>query len=148
VPFLLNRVGSRVAAAFAEVLRHHGLTLPMWRVLAAVHKEGSLRAGELAKETGLEPSKISRLLGAMASEGLIARRHLEEDARAVMVHLTGEGRNLIKIIVPQALHVERLAFDGFTTEEIALLEDMLRRLQENVEQLEGTLVPAAGEDLA
>jgi DNA-binding MarR family transcriptional regulator len=148
VPFLLNRAGSRVAATFSKVLREHDLTLPMWRILAAIHEHRSLRAGHLATVTSLEPWTVSRLLGALASRGLIHREHESEDARAVTVHLTAEGRQLTERIIPEALRCEKVTLEGFDSHEVALLKDMLRRLYENMDRLENEIVRTAEEDFA
>ena len=148
MPFLLNRAGTRIAAAFSDVLDDHGLTLPMWRVLAAIHQEGSLRSGQLATVTSLESWTISRLLGAMAKKGLVRRNHESEDARAVTVHLTEEGSALIQQIIPHALRYEKVMLNGFSNEEVALLRDMLLRLYDNTSLLEGNPSATAEEDLA
>ena len=136
VPFLLNRAGSRVAMSFSQVLQAHELSLPMWRVLAVVHQKEGVRAGELASATSLEPSAVSRILGALTKRGLLRREHESVDARVVSVHLTPEGGRLIERIIPHAIQHQNITLADFTEHEVAHLKDMLRRLYENMERLE------------
>lgn len=142
VPFLLNRAGSRIATSFSKILETHELNLPMWRVLAVVHQKEGIRAGELATATSIEPSAISRVLGALTKRGLVRREHKSEDARVVSVHLTPEGGRLIEQIIPHAIQHEDVTLADFTEHEIAHLKDMLRRLYENMERLEPAVVKA------
>jgi DNA-binding MarR family transcriptional regulator len=142
VPFLLNRAGSRIATSFSKILETHELNLPMWRVLAVVHQKEGIRAGELATATSIEPSAISRVLGALTKRGLVRREHKSEDARVVSVHLTPEGGRLIEQIIPHAIQHEDVTLADFTEHEIAHLKDMLRRLYENMEHLEPVVVKA------
>lgn len=142
VPFLLNRAGSRVATSFSQILQTHDLSLPMWRVLAVVHQTEGVRAGELATVTSLEPSAVSRILGALTKRGLLLREHENADARVVSVHLTPDGRSLIEQIIPHAITHEDVTLADFTEQEVAHLKDMLRRLYENMERLEPAVAKA------
>ena len=89
LPYLLNRAGSRIAASFsAELKAEHGITLAMWRVLAALHHRDGQLVGELARMTTVEVSTLSRMLGTMQRRGLIERRRpavqaVDSDARTV-----------------------------------------------------------------
>lgn len=132
VPYLLNRVGSRLAEAFSKVLRDNGITLHMWRALVTIHHEDGIRAGELAAATSLERSTVSRVLGALVKMDLVRREHETEDARAVTVHLTPSGRELVQRLIPHALHYEKLALAGFSEDEIVQLKHLLRRLFDNL----------------
>ena len=49
LPYLLNRSGTRIADSFSVMLRNsYGVTLQMWRVMAAVHHRDAQRVGELS----------------------------------------------------------------------------------------------------
>ena len=45
VPYLLNRAGVRIGLAFARDIEPLGVTLPMWRVMAALWESGDGRLG-------------------------------------------------------------------------------------------------------
>lgn len=146
VPYLLNRAGSRIATSFAQMLRNHDLTLPIWRVLAALHDDDGQRMGQLAEHTSIEVSTLSRLIGSMERRGLAERVRAgagfgSGDARAVTVHLTRHGRHLAERIVPVALEYESVALAGLSEDEVAHLKALLRRLYDNMATLDGTEAP-------
>jgi len=142
LPYLLNRAGSRIADSFSETLKaDHGLTLSMWRVLAALHHRDGQFVGELARMTTVEVSTLSRMLGTMQHRGLVERRRpavqaVGSDARTVAIHLTDAGRALTEALIPEALCYEATALDGFTEDEARMLKSMLQRLFDNMGRLE------------
>ena len=142
LPYLLNRAGSRIADSFsATVKAEHGVTLSMWRVLAALHHRDGQFVGELARMTTIEVSTLSRMLGTMQRRGLVERRRpalraVGSDARTVAIHLTEPGRALTETIIPEALRYEATALDGFTDDEAHMLKSMLTRLFDNMGRLE------------
>jgi DNA-binding MarR family transcriptional regulator len=129
-PYLLNRTAVEIVNAFSVDLREFGITLQMWRVLAALWHDGPMRLGELAGLTSIEISTLSRTVGAMQRKGLVSRRRGERDARAVQVALTSQGRAMTERIIPLALSCERRAIAGLSPEEGRLLRGLLRRVFE------------------
>ncbi|HYM31681.1 MAG TPA: MarR family transcriptional regulator, partial [Candidatus Cybelea sp.] len=99
LPYLLNRAGSHVAAAFTREVRGQGITLPVWRVLAALNHRNGQRLGELSEMTAIEVSTLSRVLDLMQGKGLVARKP-GPDARSISVQLTAAGRAATRRIVP------------------------------------------------
>lgn len=136
LPYLLNRAGVRIAAAFSEEVRPLGATLQMWRVLAALRERDGRRMGDLSETTSIEVSTLTRLVDTMAKKGLVARRRDAEDARAVVLHATAAGRRLTQRIVPIAERYEIVALAGFNAAEVETLKVALRRLYANIESLE------------
>jgi DNA-binding MarR family transcriptional regulator len=141
LPYLLNRAGTRIADAFTEeALRPHGLTITMWRVLAALDHEDGQRIGQIAALTNIEVSTLSRLVDALERKTLVERRRpatraAGADARAVSVHLTAAGRALTKSLIPIALDYETTALDGFSPAEVRQIKAMLQRLFHNMDRL-------------
>jgi DNA-binding MarR family transcriptional regulator len=137
LPYLLNRAGARIAAAFSEEVRPLGATLQMWRVLAALREQDGRRMGDLSETTSIEVSTLSRLVDNMERKGLVARRRDSGDARAVLLHATPAGRRLTQRILPIAERYETVALSGFNAAEEASLKAALRRLYANMDALAG-----------
>jgi DNA-binding MarR family transcriptional regulator len=137
LPYLLNRAGTRIAASFSDSVRPLGATLQMWRVLAALREQDGRRMGDLSHTTSIEVSTLTRLIDTMETKGLVVRRRHEEDARAVLLHVTPAGRRLTRRIVPIAEHYEAVALAGFSAAEAAALKAALRRLYANMGALGG-----------
>jgi DNA-binding MarR family transcriptional regulator len=136
LPYLLNRAGARIAAAFNAEMRQLGASLQEWRVLAALREKDGRRMGDLSKTTSIEVSTLTRLVDNMEKDGLVARRRDSEDARAVALHVTAAGRRLTQRIVPIAERYETVALEGFTAGEAEALKKALRRLYDNMDELE------------
>jgi DNA-binding MarR family transcriptional regulator len=139
LPYLLNRAGARIAASFTQVVRDYGLTLPMWRVLAALNESDGRRMGELAERTSIDQSTLSRVADAMERQGLVRRVRQDDDARSVAVHATEAGRNVTARIIPIALHYEAVALQGFSGPQAKLLKRMLVQLYRNMDALDREL---------
>src|SRR4029450_11288849 len=92
LPYLLNRAGARIAAAFGEEMRPLGATLQMWRVLAALRERDGRRMGDLSETTSIEVSTLTRLVDNMEQKGLVVRRRDADDARASLLHVAPAGR--------------------------------------------------------
>lgn len=137
LPYLINRTGVRIATAFTEVLRRYGITLQMWRVLAALDHADGQRISDLAALTSIDVSTLSRLIDAMQDKRLVERRRSNGgDARVVTVHAAAPGHALTAKLIPLARHYEEVALRGFTAEEEAALKVMLVRVYRNIDALE------------
>jgi DNA-binding MarR family transcriptional regulator len=135
LPYLLNRAGARIAAAFSGEVRPLGATLQMWRVLAALREWDGRRMGDLSQTTSIEVSTLTRLVDNMEEKGLVTRRRDIADARAVTLHVTPAGRRLTQRIVPIAERYEMVALAGFNAAEAESLKAALRRLYANMDAL-------------
>ena len=138
VPYLVNRTGTAIATAFSRELLPFQLNLQMWRVLAALWHADSQRLGDLAQNTDIEVSTLSRLIGSMQSQGHVSRVRSGADARAVTVTLTKQGRSLTERLIPIALRYEAAALQGFTHQEAELLRDLLERVRGNMGSIPAT----------
>ncbi|MCY4190638.1 MAG: MarR family winged helix-turn-helix transcriptional regulator [Rhodospirillaceae bacterium] len=135
LPFLVNRTGVRLASAFSQAIRHHGISLQMWRVLAALHHQDDLRISDLSSLTSIDISTLSRLVGNLEKLDLVARRrNNDEDARVVTVERTAKGRAMTEVIIPVAQHYEVVALAGFSRQEARTLKMMLARVHANLDQ--------------
>jgi DNA-binding MarR family transcriptional regulator len=132
VPYLLNQVTIATFSRFEYRLKEHDLALGAWRILAVLHKAGSLRVRELLQRTGIEPPTLSRLLASLEKRGLLARAQSDDDARGVLVQPTPSGLALADDLVPHALRVESELLHGFTADERDFLIRLLKRMQENL----------------
>jgi DNA-binding MarR family transcriptional regulator len=136
LPYLLNRAGARIAAAFNVEMRQIGASLQVWRVLAALRERDGRRMGDLSKTTSIEVSTLTRLVDNMEKDGLVVRRREAGDAPEISLHVTPTGRRLTQRIEPIDERNEAVALEGFTAGEVAVLKKALRRLYDNMDALE------------
>jgi len=136
LPYLINRAGIRMSEAFAVELRRLDLTIAMWRVLAALWHDGAMRLCELAASTSIEVSTLSRQITGMQRRHLVTRTRAADDARAVDVDLTPQGRSVTDKLIPLAVAYEHAALRGVSAEEAALLRRLLIRLYGNLAEID------------
>ncbi len=137
LPYLVNRAGVRLAAAFTKRIARYGVSLQMWRVLAALHHADGQRVSDIAALTSIDVSTLSRLLGTMQRKGLIGRRRAAgADARVVAIHATPRGRAITAKIVPLARRYETIALAGFSAAESQTFKAMLERVYRNIDGLD------------
>jgi DNA-binding MarR family transcriptional regulator len=114
----------------AELDAKHGLGLSTLELLGRLAGAGGRwpRLSELAAETGLSLSRVSRHMDALERRGLVQRRRCETDSRAVEAHLTEAGVALQRAAEADHAAAVRARFlDQVGEEELAALATVFRR---------------------
>ena len=133
LPYLLNRVGFALVESFtAGALKEHGLSIDMWRVLAALSNNGRQRQVDLSEMTSIDVSTMSRLVSRLVRIGLVTRSRSRTSNREVVVALSPKGRALVRRLIPIAKALERKASAGLTSKELAEVKRLLTRMYENL----------------
>ena len=146
LPYLLARLGVRMGELFARELARDGLTLSMYRVLAALAEQGCpQRLGELAVRTSIETSTLSRLVAEMQRRGYVTRARPETDQRSLAVDLTPEGARLAVRLMPRAAHYEQVATGDLSPPDAAALKAALIQVYRNLDTLEREIEEADAE---
>ncbi|HEU0087237.1 MAG TPA: MarR family transcriptional regulator [Pseudonocardiaceae bacterium] len=68
------------------------VTLTQLSALSALHRHGPMSAGELATRERVQPPSMTRVIGALAELGFVARSPHSTDGRQTVVSLTAAGR--------------------------------------------------------
>jgi MarR family transcriptional regulator, organic hydroperoxide resistance regulator len=144
LPYLVNRVGSIVADQFgAEALAPHGLSIAMWRVMAALAATGGQRQIDLADLTSIDASTLSRLVSRLVRVGIVTRTRSASSNREVAVKLSAKGQALVARLIPIALDYEREAISGLPAADLAVVKRCLRRMYANMQSRQAALASAA-----
>jgi DNA-binding MarR family transcriptional regulator len=134
LPYLVNRVGTIVAERFgAESLEPHGLSIVMWRVMAALAANGSQRQTDLADLTSIDASTLSRIVTRLVRLGYVTRTRSTSSNREVAVALSAKGVVLVAHLIPLARAIETDAGAGLSADELAVLKRCLRRMYGNMQ---------------
>ena len=92
-----------------------------------------LRMSELAAQTSLTPSGLTRSVDRLQEQGLVARRVCPEDRRGSFAVLTPEGQDLMDRAIPDHIaHIDEVLTDLFTRTEEETLTALLRRLRDHL----------------
>ncbi|HJR25025.1 MAG TPA: MarR family transcriptional regulator [Acidimicrobiales bacterium] len=92
-----------------------------------------LRMSDLAAQTTLSPSGLTRAVDRLEAAGLVVREACPSDRRGAFAVLTEAGEQRISAAVPVHLDHLRELFDAvYTAEEVETLTSLLRRLRDEV----------------
>lgn len=88
------------------------ITLPQHRVLVLLAVDGPQGIGRLAEQMSIDQSNASRLCDRLQRLGLIVRRPSSTDGRAVDVHLTPSGTQVLDAVNTHRHHEVQRVLDG------------------------------------
>jgi DNA-binding MarR family transcriptional regulator len=92
-----------------------------------------LRMSELAAQTSLTPSGLTRSVDRLQDQGLVDRRVCPEDRRGSFALLTPTGRALMDRAIPNHVaHIDEVLSDLFTPGEEETLAALLRKLRDHL----------------
>ncbi len=98
-------------------------------VLEALLHKGPLPVNDIGRKVLLTSGSITVAVDRLETKELVERRASSTDRRARIVHLTKEGRRLIKrAYAKHAADMERLAAASLTTAERATLIRLLKKI--------------------
>jgi DNA-binding MarR family transcriptional regulator len=132
LPYLINRVGFALVDSFTAALAPHGLSIDMWRVLAALSNNGGQRQVDLAGMTSIDASTMSRLVSRLVRLGLVTRSRSEKSSREVVVALSPKGRALVQRLIPIARKLEQTAAGGLPARDMAVVKRLLAKMYDNL----------------
>lgn len=131
LPYLMNRLSSRINQLWLRELRPQGLTIPRWQVLSILTAHDGRRMGELAEMAGTEQAVISRVVSQMQRDGLVERKPAAEDSRVVEVWISAKGAVLFEQLLPAAQsHIQRITQSFDPNQALALAEGLAQMLND------------------
>ncbi|MFZ5691903.1 MAG: MarR family winged helix-turn-helix transcriptional regulator [Pseudomonadota bacterium] len=132
LPYLVNRVGAGFVAGYEKYLAEHGLSIAMWRVLAALSTGDKHRQIDVSEITSIDVSTISRLITRLVNLGLVTRTRSDTNNREVSVELSPKGRTMVNRLIPRARELEGEAVAGIPAADLAITRETLRRMYDNM----------------
>ena len=114
-----------------------GLTPTRAAILLSVVRDGPVRLSELAEGEGINPTMLSRAIGALVDGGYVERTCDPDDRRAAFATPTAAGRKLAERMRVERTDAVKLALAGLEPAQRAQLEDALPALEAFAELLKG-----------
>jgi MarR family transcriptional regulator, organic hydroperoxide resistance regulator len=138
LPYLINRVGWLLVVDFGQnKLARHRLSIAMWRVLAVLANDDGQRQIDLAAQTSIDVSTLSRVITRLVKMGLVTRTRSATNNREVVVRLTPKGAALLARVIPDAIALERTAIAGVPARDLVVVRRSLRRMYQNLAESAG-----------
>ncbi len=109
----------------------HGLTLNDVRLLDILNKSatGSARMGDLAEQLMSLPSRVTRQIRRLETQGLVRRETSPDDRRGVLAMISDEGRTTVeKAMVTYGQYVKAHFLSQLSRPQVAALGENCRRI--------------------
>jgi DNA-binding MarR family transcriptional regulator len=138
-PALAVSVWLRLLKAHALMLRAvrqsvpDGLTLPQFDVLAQLHRQAAMTPGQLTRELLVTAGNVTGIVERLVQRGLVERRAVPEDRRAVLLRLTPRGRQAMRRAIPRHRRDVESLLSAVPAHELARLRDALGALNRALE---------------
>lgn len=100
-------------------------------------KEELVLIKDIEQELNITKSVASNLVKRMVQNGLVELEISPSDKRAKFVHLTEKSRSQINQIKSFFDRIDRSLLEGISEENLAIFEEVLDKLQANVEKIGG-----------
>ena len=101
------------------------------------HEQELTLIKDIEQELNITKSVASNLVKRMVQNGLVELEVSPSDKRAKFVHLTEKSRSQINQIKSFFDRIDRSLLEGISEENLAIFEEVLDKLQANVEKIGG-----------
>lgn len=128
LPYLVHRVGSRLADGFSDRFEARGVSLQEWRALSVLYEYGPQAMGDIARRTSLPASSMTRLIGGMEKRGLVRRERQIGNQRTVYVRLLADGRAIAESLIPDVIDYEKELGECFSAAEMQTFKTLLAKM--------------------
>lgn len=137
IPDVLQRIGraGRLFTRWADTrLERFGFSVAQLPVLFALRNGASKTQKDLARLAQIEQPTMAQLLARMERDGLVERSLNSRDNRSSLVSLTPQAAKQAIKSRTVLIEASKVALKGFSAAEVALLNEMLRRVMDNLER--------------
>ena len=107
------------------------------RILWEADGQGGLTQKELSNRAGVMEPTTFAAMKAMQTLGYITRTQLPTNKKNVYVELTTKGRDLKKLLVPLAVHTNKISVKGLSAADVATARRVLLTMLTNLSEESG-----------
>ncbi len=133
---LLHRVLSQTMHLYFsrnyQLLERLGVHPGQVPVLFELQRKGGMYQKELCDSLCLRAPTVTVMLRRMMKNGLVERRHDEQDQRRYRIFLTPAGNRTLEEVKQTTRRLEQECFANFTREELLLLKRFAMQVRDNL----------------
>jgi len=128
--FQLAKAGQSGAQYWQGKVAHLGLTAVQAMVLNTLSDDDGAPAGRLGERVRLTSATLTGIIDRLENLGFAERRASKEDRRAVLVYLTGKGKQVVREIKTLLADANREFLAGLSLKEQRQLRGLLEKLRD------------------
>jgi DNA-binding MarR family transcriptional regulator len=148
VGYLMKRSQRLMQERIEGLFAQQNFTLQQWAVLMYLRDGLATTTADMCRNLHHDSGAMTRLVDQLEARKLIERRRSADDRRVVELSLTEAGAEVLDTLIPTACDALNTALDGFTRDEVKMLQSLLRRLIGRLEELMPTPVAASDKEKA
>lgn len=126
--FLVRHAWLSMRSMVADALVEHGLSVAQFASLLILEHAPGQSVADVARAVSTARQSANEMLGGLERAGLIERRPHPSDRRAQQIFLTEAGRTRLAAARPAVTEVEKRLADGFSADELAVVNAWLTRM--------------------
>jgi DNA-binding MarR family transcriptional regulator len=136
---MVKSLEQELSGAKDAALRPMGLTVPQYQALLVIADTPGISGAELARRCLVTPQTMTTVLGNLTVKGLIERRTVPGQGRAMETTITAAGKRLLGRADKKIVEVEELLSGQLTKAD----QQSLRKLLEKCRSAFANVAPAA-----
>ena len=141
---LINRFMQKIMTLDRQEKMCQGVTMSQHYVIDALYRKQTLTMNELSREVGVAVSTLTRSIDVLARNGIVLRRHSEQDRRKVCIELTDKGREQAETLKQCAEYFWGAVLATIPNEKKQEISENLRILLNALEQASDSHCPRKG----
>lgn len=128
--FYITQIKQLQDRIFEKMLQEHDIQLNggQGRILFILWKTDHLTISEISQKTSLAKNTVSIVVDGMVKKNILSRDINPENRRQTIISLTDYAKSLQKEYEAVSQQMNRLFYEGFTTEEREKFESFLKRI--------------------
>ncbi len=128
-PYRVSRLANEISTVLLRVYGPtYKLSVPQWRMLAAVHQLQPTTVSDLTEYSAMEKMTVARAVTDLQKRGIMERQVDARDRRRAFITLTREGERVHGEISDLALSFEEELLSVLEADEVRHLNNMVDRL--------------------
>jgi DNA-binding MarR family transcriptional regulator len=139
--YLISKIHQTSERIFSKLLKDaeiDDINPAQGRILFALWKRDNVPITELAKETQLHKSTLTKMLDRLEESGHLTREQIPSNRRTTLVRLTEKNRLLKEKYEETSEEMRKIYYKGFTEAEVTRLNELLAKVLDNlIEYAEG-----------
>ncbi|MCH5280816.1 MAG: MarR family transcriptional regulator [Lachnospiraceae bacterium] len=128
--FYITQIKQLQDRIFEKMLQEHNIRLSggQGRILFILWKTDHLTISEISQKTSLAKNTVSIVVDGMVKKNILSRDINPENRRQTIISLTDYAKSLQKEYEAVSQQMNKLFYEGFTTEEREKFESFLKRI--------------------
>nr|WP_299383247.1 MarR family transcriptional regulator [Allomuricauda sp.] len=108
------------------------LTIEQWVILHRISELGRTASQrEIVRTNFRNRATTSRVIGKLESKGWISKTRFDGDQKRYKLELTRKGKKIIKLVLPHAINLRKLAVKNLDSEEFEIFLKVLDQIGYN-----------------